>query len=163
VAAEEEAAVAAEVKLRLDQSEIPAYVKRRFWLEKAPHLTKAEVDLVFEELKNFLFLSYTNKDTYLFSFVVDEAWHTFILFTREYMTFCNNVFNKYMHHSPSISRGGYSDDIQPIRNMIHIIKSQMPKSKLINLDTEFKISGSKFKKIISIEYGEIFLDGLKIS
>jgi hypothetical protein len=32
--------------------------------------------------------------------VVDEAWHEMILMTREYMTFCEQAFGRYLHHSP---------------------------------------------------------------
>lgn len=31
---------------------------------------------------------------------VDEVWHTFILFTREYADFCQRVAGGYLHHSP---------------------------------------------------------------
>ncbi len=33
--------------------------------------------------------------------VVDEVWHAHILFTHDYMTFCDTVFNRYIHHEPS--------------------------------------------------------------
>jgi hypothetical protein len=32
--------------------------------------------------------------------VVDEFWHQFILFTREYETFCRRVFGFFVHHQP---------------------------------------------------------------
>lgn len=32
---------------------------------------------------------------------VDEAWHEFILFTREYAAFCRGAFGRYLHHTPS--------------------------------------------------------------
>lgn len=31
---------------------------------------------------------------------IDEYWHTFILFTREYTNFCEKVIGKYLHHKP---------------------------------------------------------------
>ena len=33
--------------------------------------------------------------------VIDEMWHNFILFTKDYCEFCENIFGKYLHHSPS--------------------------------------------------------------
>ena len=35
-----------------------------------------------------------------FSRRVDEAWHQFVLFTREYTEFCAQSFGRYMHHRP---------------------------------------------------------------
>lgn len=33
--------------------------------------------------------------------LLDEMWHTFILFTREYHRFCNTFFGFYIHHAPT--------------------------------------------------------------
>jgi hypothetical protein len=32
---------------------------------------------------------------------IDEVWHQFIIFTREYIDFCQQFFGKYFQHSPS--------------------------------------------------------------
>jgi len=34
------------------------------------------------------------------SFMVDNAWHEFILCTKAYTDFCQNHFGKYIHHHP---------------------------------------------------------------
>ncbi len=39
----------------------------------------------------------------MYSLRIDEAWHQFILFTRQYMEFCHKYFGRYMPHSPSNS------------------------------------------------------------
>lgn len=31
---------------------------------------------------------------------IDDMWHTFLLFTKDYMEFCNQYFKKYIHHAP---------------------------------------------------------------
>jgi hypothetical protein len=31
----------------------------------------------------------------------DEAWHVFILFTDEYLTFCLELCGEYLHHDPA--------------------------------------------------------------
>lgn len=33
---------------------------------------------------------------------VDNLWHTFLLFTKEYHAFCNDMFGKFIHHCPEI-------------------------------------------------------------
>jgi hypothetical protein len=35
---------------------------------------------------------------------VDEVWHAFILFTREYAAFCQEAFGVFIHHVPRTSR-----------------------------------------------------------
>ena len=32
---------------------------------------------------------------------VDLAWHEFILFTKQYETFCTNAFGRFLHHTPA--------------------------------------------------------------
>ncbi len=32
--------------------------------------------------------------------LVDEAWHAFILMSREYQQFCDKAFGKFLHHTP---------------------------------------------------------------
>jgi hypothetical protein len=33
---------------------------------------------------------------------IDEIWHTFILFTKEYQEFCNMLVGEYIHHEPNV-------------------------------------------------------------
>jgi hypothetical protein len=35
---------------------------------------------------------------------VDEVWHAFILFTRDYADFCQQAFGSFIHHVPRTSR-----------------------------------------------------------
>jgi len=35
---------------------------------------------------------------------VDELWHTFVIFTREYAAFCDRVAGQFMHHVPVVER-----------------------------------------------------------
>jgi hypothetical protein len=35
---------------------------------------------------------------------VDEVWHAFILFTRDYADFCQRAFGTFIHHVPRTSR-----------------------------------------------------------
>lgn len=36
--------------------------------------------------------------------IIDEMWHTFILYTKEYVEFCNRFFSRYIHHAPTTNR-----------------------------------------------------------
>lgn len=33
---------------------------------------------------------------------IDNMWHTFILYTKEYTQFCLDYFGEYMHHAPDV-------------------------------------------------------------
>jgi hypothetical protein len=33
---------------------------------------------------------------------IDEMWHEFILFTKDYTNFCQHYFGEYLHHLPNI-------------------------------------------------------------
>jgi hypothetical protein len=35
---------------------------------------------------------------------VDNYWHTFLLFTKEYIDFCNEVAGFFIHHVPNVSK-----------------------------------------------------------
>lgn len=54
------------------------------------------------ELKKYLVLCTLNPDGGLgMSRVIDELWHTFIFFTRDYHRFCEQVAGRYLHHGPA--------------------------------------------------------------
>lgn len=54
------------------------------------------------ELKRFLSLCALNRDAaYGMAGPVDDLWHTFILFTKEYAAFCDSVAGMFLHHIPN--------------------------------------------------------------
>lgn len=34
---------------------------------------------------------------------IDDMWHNFILYTRDYIDFCHRYFGQYIHHEPDIA------------------------------------------------------------
>jgi len=62
-----------------------------------------EGEVLFTELKRYLVL--TRHDPHIawqmYSRRVDEVWHQFVLFTREYALFCDQHLAGFAHHSPS--------------------------------------------------------------
>jgi hypothetical protein len=58
---------------------------------------------LFAEVKKFLVLTQSDpaQAWEMYSLRVDEVWHQFILFTRQYMEYCTRHFGHYVHHSPS--------------------------------------------------------------
>lgn len=62
-----------------------------------------EAEALFTEVKRYLVLNHVDrtKTWKMYSLRVDEAWHQFVLFTVEYVAFCNRYFGHYVHHAPS--------------------------------------------------------------
>lgn len=80
---------------------------------KMPHIiaryskdysVSAEVAKIHEvELKRFLILAADDDESLdMMSIEVDNLWHTFLLFTKEYQQFCNDMFGKFIHHNPLV-------------------------------------------------------------
>jgi hypothetical protein len=58
---------------------------------------------VFDSLRSFFLISYKakRKPVAMPSQVVDVAWHEFILFTKQYETFCKRAMGRFLHHTPT--------------------------------------------------------------
>jgi len=72
----------------------------------------ADAEELFEDMKKWLWLcayAEENRGKVFMGFgqstkLIDEMWHTFILFTKEYHDFCLRYFGKYIHHEPTPKR-----------------------------------------------------------
>jgi hypothetical protein len=54
------------------------------------------------ELKRYLVMCALDPETpYGMKGPVDELWHTFITFTRDYARFCDDVAGRFIHHVPT--------------------------------------------------------------
>ncbi|MEZ0209036.1 MAG: hypothetical protein ACAH17_02575 [Candidatus Paceibacterota bacterium] len=76
----------------------PALLRR---IERTLGLSTPEARKLFENMLSFLYKAGTCNSTRLRpSKEVDEAWHEFILFTRDYAGFCYQHFGLFIHHAP---------------------------------------------------------------
>lgn len=58
------------------------------------------------EIKRFLSMCALNpKACYGMKGPIDEIWHTFIMFTRDYAEFCQQVAGRFIHHIPETGKG----------------------------------------------------------
>lgn len=68
-------------------------------------ITETEAEDIFTETKKFLYLSQLAgifiPDELL---ILDEMWHNFILFTKEYQAFCEKNFGRFVHHQPAAKK-----------------------------------------------------------
>ena len=56
------------------------------------------------ELKRYLILCAENspKQTPMFSTTVDNLWHVFLLFTKDYEKYCKEALGEFIHHVPQL-------------------------------------------------------------
>lgn len=83
----------------------PGLLDRLFTLR--PELSIKDRQLVARALRQF-FLAYHKSGYQLISMpsqVVDDLWHEFILYTKNYQHFCQQAFGRYMHHTPAAVLG----------------------------------------------------------
>jgi hypothetical protein len=68
---------------------------------KEGSIEESRIDMVITEFRRFLGLCLLGNGFGMTSREVDAVWHTFILFTRDYHAFCEEVFGHYLHHQPT--------------------------------------------------------------
>lgn len=77
----------------------------------------AEAELIFAEAKKWLWLNSLEDRPPLAVTseiqVLDEMWHTFVLFTRDYSEYCQSRFGRYMHHKPTSRREKEAEAAEP--------------------------------------------------
>lgn len=78
-------------------------VLKRKVQERYPHLTDAQVETVFDGLRDYFHICSQagRRMVSMPSQVVDVAWHEFILFTRAYQAFCEQAVGRFLHHTPT--------------------------------------------------------------
>ena len=92
-------------KLGLNNLKTPLFLEKKLLAGK-DFSNKEEINEAFEELKKYFWLGrYSHsigKSLPMYSKKIDAVWHQFILFSREYMAFCNHFFGEYIHHAPEV-------------------------------------------------------------
>ncbi len=71
------------------------------------------------ELKRYLILcaikENANTSVNMYSTDVDNLWHSFILFTKEYANFCNKNARHFIHHTPRVNETITPEELQESR------------------------------------------------
>lgn len=74
-----------------------------FWLSK-----KHKIDITKNQNNkelDFMFAMYSEMKE------IDDMWHTFLLFTKEYTSFCEENFGEFIHHQPNIDEEEISAEV----------------------------------------------------
>ncbi|MBX4209462.1 hypothetical protein KW799_02120 [Candidatus Parcubacteria bacterium] len=71
-------------------------------LQRKLELTPEQATALFEDTKRFLYICGLAPTGSGFSPtpIIDEGWHNFILFTKDYEEFCLQFFDRFIHHVP---------------------------------------------------------------
>jgi hypothetical protein len=59
---------------------------------------------LFDDMIMFLWMASTTSEVRVPTPAIDEAWHVFLLFTKDYMSFCDQYCGGYMHHQPHLGK-----------------------------------------------------------
>lgn len=83
--------------------------------------SKEEYDHAFQEFKRYAALCklFRYNPLGMPSPIVDEVWHSFILFTKNYHDFCSRFLGGYMHHSPHTSHTPTTVKRKGVKNFVH--------------------------------------------
>jgi hypothetical protein len=75
-----------------------------------PEVSGQMIDSVLNQLRTYFLIckEYDGKPVAMPSKLVDSAWHSFILSTQRYQSFCKEAFGWYLHHLPEFD--GQFDD-----------------------------------------------------
>lgn len=74
-------------------------------LERKGLLAAGEIPQAIREFKRYLaLLGLGHRGLAMPSPKVDEVWHAFLMFTRQYAAFCQSIFGEFIHHVPRTSR-----------------------------------------------------------
>lgn len=83
-----------------------------FRFSKLFNMPKGEIEELFEETKKWLYAVSINRELYKKGevdfviainddlLIIDEMWHNFILFTKDYKAFCYEYFGDFINHQP---------------------------------------------------------------
>lgn len=63
-------------------------------------LSAKEARLLFEDVKKFLYLCAISRNKLTPPHPIDMGWHEFLMYTRDYASFCKKVLGVYIHHVP---------------------------------------------------------------
>lgn len=79
-------------------------------LQEKIGLPENDARALFEDTKRFLYLCGAYRGRFAPPTLIDECWHHFILFTKEYDDFCFRYFGRFVHHAPKTRKERIQSD-----------------------------------------------------
>lgn len=104
----------------------PSELRRRI-NQQHPEWTFAQIDRVLDGLREYFTACLhaqsgraLAKSLGMPSRAVDDAWHAFIVMTRDYEAFCRSAFGRYLHHTPEAQMKVPMQDA--LANTLHFVR-----------------------------------------
>lgn len=90
----------------------------------------ARAESLFQDLTQFLWIASASTKACLPTPAIDEAWHVFLLFTKDYSHFCETYCGRFMHHEPSVVTDELelASLIEPSIDQMHLLLGKKPSS-----------------------------------
>jgi hypothetical protein len=128
------------ISKELDLASLLSYrhpdVLERF--QKDFNATPEVADAVFADLIRFFYLGHRNlmliqqglETDYVVAIyppllAIDDMWHTFILFTRDYAAFCQSHFGYFIHHQPNIDDANVLDAEERLGKFLSLVYDEL--------------------------------------
>jgi len=96
-------------------------------------LSSEEANTLFEDVLLFLYVCGTTdrKSVITPTNAIDQGWHEFIMFTKDYTLFCKEYFGIFIHHNPFTRSDRLNNIAAPMSIAINLAKaiSEKPLSK----------------------------------
>lgn len=80
------------------------------------------------DVSYFLWVASKSKNVSVPSPIIDEAWHVFVLFTKEYTHFCNTYCGGYVHHAPHVGKEIKMSEqyVKPTIDLVYELFGELP-------------------------------------
>jgi hypothetical protein len=112
------------------------HVLQRF--QKEYNYTPEAADLIFEDLMRFFYLGHRNQQLILAGecqnhcvaiytpmSAIDDLWHTFLLFTRDYAEFSQEYLGYFLHHAPNVDEMPITDDPVRLQQFLELVYDEL--------------------------------------
>ena len=83
------------------KTSIPSDVITKFFKENSVKGGDTQDQIIDEFCKFIALAAHSSSPIAMTSKVIDELWHTLIIFTDKYEAFCKKFIGRFLHHSPN--------------------------------------------------------------
>lgn len=115
---------------------------------------------VFEDMKTWLWLAAVAKKEYSEKpfmidgalIILDEMWHNFVLFTKDYGDFCERFFGNYLHHTPTTR----SNSGEEHKYMASLTQEELKVFMMNKLRWQYELTMEKLGKEVFIRWYQVY-------
>jgi hypothetical protein len=127
--------------------------------------SRTEAEELFLEVKRYLVLNrlYPEAKWQMYSRRIDEVWHQFVLFTREYALFCDKYFGMMLHHSPSNDPMGNAQSVSENVSVVKAAENVPVGNTPDDQAAQFRIFRETYALVFGVPLPKSWFDRLHVS